>query len=83
MEGAFYIHGGPANETDLGFGSAGCVEIIGNYDVFKQQIAELSGLTTTTSVDASITKLVRERNLLVIVATAKVPDIRASYTREL
>ncbi|HEU5135734.1 MAG TPA: hypothetical protein VFU13_11365 [Steroidobacteraceae bacterium] len=82
MEGAFYIHGGPASEKDIGFGSAGCVEIIGDYDVFKLQIAELSGLGTT-AVDDAIARLVTERNLLVVVAAARAPDIRASYTREI
>lgn len=80
LEGAFYIHGGPASETDIGFGSAGCIEIIGDYDLFKSQIAVLSGLKAT-SADDSIARLVAERKLLVVIAKAQVPDIKAQFTR--
>jgi hypothetical protein len=82
MEGTFYIHGGPANEADIGFGSAGCVEIIGNYDTFKSNIAELSGLKASSADDA-IAKLVAEGNLIVVVVAAVVPDIKSLYSREL
>jgi hypothetical protein len=82
LEGAFYIHGGPASDIDIGFGSAGCIEIIGDYDVFKAHIAALSGLKAA-SIDDSIAKLVAERNLLVVMAKAAVPDIKAQFTREI
>jgi hypothetical protein len=82
MEGSFYIHAGPANESDVGFGSAGCVEIIGNYDTFKADIASLSGSSKTTSDDA-IADLVIDGNLIVVIQAAPVPDIKKLFTREI
>lgn len=43
LTGSFYIHAGPGELSDVGFGSAGCVEIIGNFDNFKAHLAYLSG----------------------------------------
>ncbi|MCL2590005.1 MAG: hypothetical protein FWD67_03770 [Betaproteobacteria bacterium] len=77
----FYIHPGPATVCDYGFGSAGCIEIIGNFDVFKEAIASLSGITSGTSGDV-IQKLVNDRKLIVIIETAPVPDIRNSFSRQ-
>lgn len=82
LKDAFYIHGGPANDTDVGFGSAGCVEIIGNYDTFKSNIASLSGSASKASDDA-ITQLVIQGNLIVVIESAVVPDIKKLFTREI
>jgi hypothetical protein len=81
LKGAFYIHAGPADLSDIGFGSAGCVEIIGNYDDFKAHIASLSGTGAKTS-DEAISKLVGRRLLIVEIEQATVPDIKKSYTRK-
>ena len=81
LKGAFYIHAGPADLSDFGFGSAGCVEIIGNYDDFKANIAALSG-TGASSSDEAIAKLVNARKLIVEIQHATVPDIRAAFTRQ-
>lgn len=82
MQGTFYIHAGPATEADVGFGSAGCVEIIGNYDTFKAQIASLSGFKSAIADDA-IAKLVMDRKLIVNIKNATVPDIKKLYTRQI
>ena len=82
MKDAFYIHAGPASEMDVGFGSAGCVEIVGNYDTFKSQIASVSGHALGTSDDA-ISKLVQEKNLVVVIQFAAAPDIKKLFTREI
>lgn len=82
MKDSFYIHAGPATESDVGFGSAGCVEIIGNYDTFKAQIASLSGIKSAFADDA-IARLVQDRKLVVIINSAAVPDIKRLYTREI
>ncbi|HOI53465.1 MAG TPA: hypothetical protein PLN02_13880, partial [Azonexus sp.] len=66
--------------SDWGFGSAGCIEIIGNYDDFKNAIAELSGLPTASS-DSAIQALVAAGKLSVVIQGAKVPDIRNNQTR--
>lgn len=81
LKDSFYIHAGPASDANAGFGSAGCVEIVGNYDTFKNQIASLSGFQSAFADDA-IAKLVENRNLFVIVMFAVVPDIKSLYTRE-
>lgn len=80
MKGAFYIHAGPASESDVGFGSAGCVEIIGNYDTFKADIASLSG--SGLAADDAIGKLVAVGKLIVVIEYAEPPKIKNLYTRE-
>lgn len=82
LKGTFYIHAGPADENDAGYGSAGCVETIGNYDTFKSNIMILSGLKSV-SPDDSIQTLVDERHLIVHIQGATVPDIRKNLTRKI
>jgi hypothetical protein len=77
---AFYIHAGPADLLDYGFGSAGCIEIIGNFDVFKQAVADLGGLTGMSS-DLAIGTLIKDRRLVVVIEEAKIPRIQAAFTR--
>jgi len=81
LKGTFYIHAGPASLSDIGFGSAGCVEIIGNYDTFKGHIAALSGLKGVSS-DTAIAQLVAARSLIVVIQQATVPDIKSCFTRQ-
>ncbi len=78
---AFLIHAGPADLLDYGFGSAGCIEIIGNFDDFKRTIADLSGLSGVTP-DVAIATLVNDRHLVVVIEEAKVPRIHAAFTRK-
>ena len=81
IQDTFYIHAGPASLLEYGFGSAGCIEIIGNYDNFKNAIAELSGVSKTTS-DNSIDRLVKARKLIVSIQAAAAPDIKSAYIRK-
>jgi hypothetical protein len=81
LTGAFYIHGGPSDESEVGFGSAGCVEIIGNYDTFKANIASLSG--SSKAPGDAIAELVGAGNLIVIIKSASAPNIKALFTREI
>ena len=84
MTGSFYIHAGPGVVSDFGFGSAGCVEIIGNYDDFKSSIAALSGSAlAASSADRAIEDLVKHQKLIVIVRQAAAPDIKAGLTRQI
>jgi hypothetical protein len=78
---SFYIHAGPADLLDYGFGSAGCIEVIGNFDVFKQTIADFSGVRSDTS-DVAIATLVKDRRLIVTLEEAKVPRIATAVTRK-
>lgn len=81
LKDAFYIHPGPADEKEVGFGSAGCVEIIGNYDIFKLQIASLSGSASAVA-DAAIEQLVRAGKLTVVIEATATPDIKKLYSRK-
>lgn len=76
----FYIHAGPADLNDAGFGSAGCIEIVGDFDVFKKTIADLSG-ALTRNVSEAIQHLVAAGLLVVEVREAAVPDLRKKFTR--
>jgi hypothetical protein len=78
----FYIHAGPASPSDVGFGSAGCIEIIGNFDIFKDAIVRMSGIVGLAR-DGAITQLVKERKLVVEVQQARVPDIKSLYSRKI
>ncbi|MGB8297402.1 MAG: hypothetical protein WCG85_18400 [Polyangia bacterium] len=78
----FYIHAGPATPSDVGFGSAGCIEIIGNFDVFKDSIVRMSGIVGVSRDDA-ITQLVKEGKLIVEIEQARVPDIKSLYSRKI
>jgi hypothetical protein len=90
MKGTFYIHGGPADEKDFGFGSAGCVEIIGDLNVFKADIAVLSGYgdgkfdfrKSVVHSDLAIEALVNKQLLIVDIRQATVPDIKKNFSRQ-
>jgi len=80
VKGTFYIHAGPASLHAAGAGSAGCIEIIGDFDAFKKVIAELSGLLPGSS-DSAIQQLVNSRKLIVTIQAATPPDIKSNFTR--
>ncbi len=82
VHGAFYIHAGPAMLLDVGFGSAGCIEIIGDYNDFKNAIAGLSGSSDADS-DVAIQGLVNSKNLIVVIEAATVPHIANFVTRKI
>ncbi|MBX3231272.1 MAG: hypothetical protein KIT84_10045 [Labilithrix sp.] len=87
VKGAFYIHAGPASVDDYGWGSAGCVEIIGNYDDFKNDILELAGSPAANgsprTINDGIGALIRARKLFVTYEAAARPNLRASLSRQL
>lgn len=82
IKGAFYIHPGPLSIGTYGFGSAGCVEIIGSFKQFKKDVAILSG-SSKTKADDAILELVKHRKLVVVVQKANVPNIKKLRTREM
>lgn len=78
----FYIHAGPASLDDSGFGSAGCIEVIGDWELFKQAIVERSGLQYP-SADSVIEGLVRSSKLVVLIEAAVPPGLRIkNFTRK-
>lgn len=78
---AFYIHAGPASLQDVGFGSAGCTEIVGDYNLFKKAIADMSGFSPV-SPDGAIQQLVTGQKLIVTIQPARPPDIKSHFTRK-
>ena len=82
LKNTFYIHAGPVDENDYGFGSAGCVENIGDFGALKSHIALLSGFKGGNADDA-IQTLVKEKHLTAVIQAAAVPDIRKNYTRKI
>ncbi len=81
LRDSFLIHAGPKNLSDSGWGSAGCVEIIGDFNEFKNDIKELSGTSTSDSRSA-ILELVRARKLFVEVEYAIPPNIFSKKAME-
>lgn len=78
---SFFIHAGPASEQDYGFGSAGCIEIIGDFNVFKKAIADLSGLPVGPS-DVAIKSLIESQRLVVNIRSTTPPVItRNGFSR--
>ncbi len=78
MRNSFLIHAGPETllQKDWGWGSAGCVEIVGDFDDFKADIQSLSGSLKTDAGEA-IEELVKARKLWVEVKLAKPPKFKS------
>jgi hypothetical protein len=81
VKGTFYIHAGPPDLAESGWGSAGCVEIIGSFDKFKSDILELAG-SNATDLNKGITELVAARKLFVKYEQAERPNLKAALSRE-
>ena len=64
IKNSFLIHAGPQNLHDFGWGSAGCVEIIGDFGKFKKNIRDLAGISSATEAGTAISNLVQNKNCL-------------------
>lgn len=86
VKGAFYIHAGPEDVSDSGWGSAGCVEIIGNFDGFKKDILELAGSPAAegdaAALHAGISELVKAKKLFVTYEAAARPNLKNALSRQ-
>jgi hypothetical protein len=86
VKGTFYIHAGPESLKESGWGSAGCVEIIGNFDRFKKDILELAGSPAAQgdakALNNGIGQLVAARKLFVTYESAARPNLRAALSRQ-
>lgn len=86
VKGSFYIHAGPETTDDAGWGSAGCVEIIGNFDDFKKDILELAGSPAangdSAALHAGVGALVAARRLFVTYENASRPNLEAALSRQ-
>ena len=82
IEGSFLVHAGPISLKESGWGSAGCVEIIGDFDQFKNDIRDLSGSSATDPSVASL-EPVGPRKLFIRVDYAVPPDLKVNFDSEL
>ncbi|MGH1438982.1 MAG: hypothetical protein ACRBBR_02625 [Cellvibrionaceae bacterium] len=76
----FLIHAGPKTRFDYGWGSAGCVEIIGDFGKFKADIRDLSGIQTTVLPGDALAKMVANKKLFVEVQYATPPNFTKLMT---
>jgi len=65
VTGAAYIHAGPKTVTDAGWGAAGCVEVIGDFNRFKQDILSCAGHKYDTNA-LQIAGLMKSRLLTLV-----------------
>ncbi|WPP49126.1 hypothetical protein [Catalinimonas niigatensis] len=82
VTGNFLIHAGPMNLKDPNFGSAGCIEIIGNFNKFKQDIMILSG-SKKKDPDDAILELVRAKKLFINIEPAQPPVFEKQREKQL
>ena len=87
VKGSFYIHAGPESVDDFGWGSAGCVEVIGNFDDFKKDILTLAGSAAASGDSAALHRgvgaLVAARKLFVTYETASRPNLQSLLSRQM
>jgi hypothetical protein len=85
VRGNFLIHGGPETTGNIAWGAAGCVEVIGNFDDFRQDIIKLSGLSDVDvdDVNAAMGQIVRAQKLFVEYELAVPPDLRSAFDHEI
>jgi hypothetical protein len=82
IQGSFLIHAGPEDLTASGWGAAGCVEIVGNFEDFKADILDLAGWKGT-SHDKGLEEMVAHGKLFVSVERAKAPVLKNAVTRQM
>jgi len=87
VKGSFYIHAGPETVDDFGWGSAGCVEVIGNFDNFKKDILTLAGSPAANGDSAAlhqgVASLVAARKLFVNYENAARPNLQSLLSRQI
>jgi len=81
IKGNYLIHAGPQTMSESGWGAAGCVEIIGNFDKFKDDI-RLMSRSIRRSSHRAIIDLVKAKKLFVKVEYAPRPNIRGYFYKE-
>jgi len=59
IQNSFLIHSGPSSLQDDKWGSVGCVEIIGNFSDFKEDIKTVSGIGGYLPSDEVIFRLIK------------------------
>ena len=75
IQNSFLIHSGPPTLQDSGWGSAGCIEIIGNFSDFKEDIKTVSGIGGYLLSDEIIFRLIKAGKLYIEIEVASKPNI--------
>ncbi len=78
---SFLIHAGPETVKTYGWAAAGCVEIIGDFNQFKEDIKKLSNSSKQTS-DEALKELVNSQKLLVSIEAATPPNFKKHLYKE-
>ena len=81
IQNSFLIHSGPPTLEDSGWGSAGCVEIIGDFSEFKEDIKTVSGIGGYLPSDEVIHRLIKEGKLYIEIEAAPKPSITPMSNR--
>ena len=81
IQNSFLIHSGPSSLNDYGWGSAGCVEIIGNFSDFKEDIKTVSGIGGYLPSDEIISRLIKAGKLYIEIEAAPKPSITPMSNR--
>lgn len=77
IKGNFLVHAGPASATDYGWGAAGCIEIVGNFDDFRRDILQMAG-STQADIHVGMQQLVSARQLYIQVDLDTAPDLKSA-----
>lgn len=89
IQGSFLIHAGPENLAASGWGAAGCVEVMGDFEGFKADILALAGwkgsppFLTAPDHDGGLAALVDAQKLFVTVEKATAPNLLKAMTRQM
>ncbi|MEL6671126.1 MAG: hypothetical protein AAFR61_03010 [Bacteroidota bacterium] len=81
IRGNYLIHSGPQKLSEAGWGAAGCVEIVGDFSKFKQDIRDLAEVKVP-DVDRALTRMVNRGKLLLTIQPARAPRIRKNFIGE-
>jgi hypothetical protein len=81
IDGSFLLHAGPADLNDTQWGAAGCVEMIGDFDAFKNDIKTVSG-ATAANLDDAIMETIHALKLLIEIEYAEPPDFKTKLDSE-
>lgn len=75
----FLVHAGPesAMSSNWGWGAAGCIEIIGDFNEFRMNILEMSG-SAQTDIHTGMQQLVSAKQLYIQVDMDTAPDLKAA-----
>jgi len=72
LKGNFLIHAGPVSLAQAGWGSAGCIEIIGNFTAFRREILQLANCFIS-ELQSAMESIVNARKLSVEIEHAASP----------